>query len=83
MWPEWWDWELDCENPHLLKRMIYRSFSETDLREMVQNAQGYRPDVEGGRWVLETAHDGKPWEVVVEPDSAEQILLVVTAFAAG
>ena len=30
-WPEWWQWELDCSNPHLAKRMIDRGFSETEL----------------------------------------------------
>ena len=70
-------------NPHLLKRMIDRSFSETDLREMTERANGYRPDVQEGRWIIETTHDGKAWEVVVEPEPAEQILVVVTAYAVG
>jgi hypothetical protein len=43
----------------------------------------YRPDIQDGRWVVETTHHGKPWEVVVEPEPTEQILIVVTAYAVG
>jgi len=32
-WPEWWDWELEM-TPHVEKRMIQRSFTEIELREM-------------------------------------------------
>jgi hypothetical protein len=82
-WPEWWSWELDCSNPHLAKRMIDRGFNETDLREMLQRATGYRTDAEPGRWVIETSHDGKSWEVIVEPDAIAKLLIVVTAYAIG
>ena len=78
-WPEWWEWELDC-NPHLAKRMIDRSFSEIDLREMLERATGFRPDVTHGRWVVETTHNRRAWEVIVEPDDAAKRLIVVTAY---
>jgi hypothetical protein len=79
-WPEWWEWELDVSNPHLAKRMIDRSFNETDLRDMLENAKSLRPDLQAGRWVVETSHLGHSWEVIVEPQYAERLLLVVTAY---
>jgi hypothetical protein len=36
-WPDWWEWELEI-SPHILKRMVDRSFSETDLRLMLEAA---------------------------------------------
>ena len=78
-WPKWWDWELEL-SPHLLKRMIDRRFSEADLREMLESAVGYHPNHEPARWAIETAHEGRPWEVIVEPVAAEQVLVVVTAY---
>lgn len=60
--------------------MIDRSFSETALREMLESATVYRPDASPGRWVVETAHARRAWEVIVEPDAAQRKLIVVTAF---
>jgi hypothetical protein len=61
-WPEWWQWEVDCSNPHLLKRMLDRSFSETNLREMLETATGYRqtplPDASSSKRFA-TANRGK------------------------
>lgn len=79
-WPEWWGWELEL-SPHLLKRMEDRGFSEVDLRLMMEEAVGYRADREPGRWVMETMHQAKSWEVIVEPDSREKLLVVITAYA--
>jgi hypothetical protein len=79
-WPDWWTWDLDCSNPHLAKRMIDRGFNETDLREMLAAAKTFRPDREPGRFVIEMSHGGRSWEVIVEPLTAEQLLLVVTAY---
>lgn len=79
-WPEWWNWELEL-TPHLLKRMDDRRFTEIDLRRMLERATGYREDVVEGRWVIETRHRGKAWEVIVEPDSDRRLLVVVTAYA--
>ncbi len=78
-WPEWWDWELEF-SPHLLKRMLDRSFSEVDLRVMMEGASGVHEDPEPGRWVVETKRDRKPWEVIVEPDSEDRLLVVITAY---
>lgn len=78
-WPEWWDWELEL-SPHLFKRMDDRRFTEIDLQRMLERATGYRPDVIEGRWVIETRHRRRAWEVIVEPDRERQLLVVVTAY---
>ena len=78
-WPAWWEWELEF-SPHLLKRMVDRRFSETDLRSMMEGAVSLREDIEPGRWVVETTHESASWEVIVEPDMADRLLVVVTAY---
>lgn len=78
-WPEWSDWELEL-SPHLLKRMDDRRFTEIDLRRMLERATGYRRDGVEGRWVIETRHRRRAWEVIVEPDGERQLLVVVTAY---
>ncbi len=78
-WPEWWEWELEI-TPHLEKRMGDRDFTEIDLREMLERAHGYGPDVVEGRWVIKTRHRRQRWEVIVEPDPYEKLLVVVTAY---
>ncbi|HYV42139.1 MAG TPA: DUF4258 domain-containing protein [Thermoanaerobaculia bacterium] len=67
-------------SPHLLKRMDDRRFAEVDLRRMLERASGYRADVVEGRWVIETRHRGKTWEVIIEPDMEKLRLVVVTAY---
>lgn len=58
-----------------------RGFNEVDLRAMLERASNYRRDVVEGRWVIETRHAGRGWEVIVEPDGVLSLLVVVTAFA--
>lgn len=60
--------------------MIDRRFNEVDLRAMLESASRYRRDVVPDRWIIETRHRRKPWEVVVEPDPAVQLLVVITAY---
>ena len=67
-------------SPHVVKRMGDRGFDEIDLRRMLERATGYRGDIVGGRWAIETRHQRKPWEVIVEPDSERGLLVVVTAY---
>ncbi len=50
-WPEWWDWELEI-TPHVEKRMIQRSFTEIELREMLDRAKTLNLDKEIGRYVV-------------------------------
>lgn len=78
-WPDWWEWELEL-TPHLEERMADRDFNEIDLRAMLEQAHGFRPDVVEGRWAIETRHRRRRWEVIVEPDSEAQLLVVVTAY---
>lgn len=78
-WPDWWEWELEL-TPHIEKRMADRGFDEIGLRKMLVRAHGCRPDVAPGRWVIETQHKREPWEVIVEPDTTERLLPVVTAY---
>jgi len=66
-WPEWWGWELEISS-HVETRMEDRDFTDVDLRLMLELAQGYREDVIEGRWVIDTKHRGRSWEVIVEPD---------------
>ena len=48
---------------------------------MLQRAMRYRKDVVEGRWLIETKHRGKAWEVILEPDPESRLLVVVTAYA--
>ena len=80
--PEWWEWELEITS-HAEKRMEHRDFTELDLRRMFDSATGFREDYFEGRWVVETAYQGDPWEVIVEPDTDETLLVVITAYAIG
>ena len=60
--------------------MLDRRFTEIDLREMMHRARNHRADVVDGRWLIETRHRNRDWEVVVEPDFAAKLLVVVTAY---
>jgi hypothetical protein len=57
-----------------------RDFNEVDLRAMLQRARGFKDDVVEGRFVILTEHKRSPWEVVVEPDEIDHLLVVVTAY---
>ena len=78
-WPLWWEWELEL-SPHLLKRMLDRRFTEVDLRTMLDVASAFRRDVAPERWVIDTRHARRSWEVIVEPDAEAQLLVVITAY---
>lgn len=57
-----------------------REFNEVDLRTMMEQASSHRPDVVEGRWVVETRHRRRSWEIIVEPDPYSEALVVVTAY---
>ena len=78
-WPEWWSWELEL-TPHVLKRMVDRDFTEVELRSMLEQASKFSPNVLEGRFVIATRHGTRPWEVIVEPDDEDQLLVVITAY---
>jgi hypothetical protein len=60
--------------------MVDRDFTEVDLRRMLEYATSLRGDVVDGRWVVETWHVRRPWEVIVEPDEEIRLLIVITAY---
>lgn len=60
--------------------MVDRDFTEVDLRRMLEQGSRLREDVVEGRWIVETWHLGHPWEVIVEPDTEIQRLVVITAY---
>ncbi len=62
------------------KQELIERFSEVDLRSMMSAAINLREDHEPGRWVVETSHESRLWEVIVELDSADQLLVVITAY---
>jgi hypothetical protein len=79
-WPPWWEWELYLK-VHVLERMEERRFTEVDLRRMMEYATDYRRSHTEGRWVIETKHEGRSWHVIVEPNSVNKLLEVITAYA--
>lgn len=60
--------------------MADRDFNEIEIRRMLSVASRLRPDVVADRWIVETRHRLAPWEVIVEPDSDGQLLVVITAY---
>jgi hypothetical protein len=80
--PEWWDWELEL-TPHVEKRMEDRDFNEVDLRAMLRSAPSHHPDHVHGRFVVQAAHRGRAWDVIVEPDDQDRLLVVVTCYPIG
>lgn len=78
-WPDWWDWELEF-SPHLLKRMLDRGLSEVDVRLMVDSTTELSQAGDPGRWIVATTHDSRIWEIIVEPDSTDKTIVVVTAY---
>jgi hypothetical protein len=79
-WPEWWEWDLDLSLDHLRDQMVRRKFSETELRDMLEQATGFCEDDEVGRWLVQTTRNGKTWAVIVEPQPRDRSLLVITAY---
>ena len=61
--------------------MIDRGFTEIDLRHMLEHGERIRRGAVPGRWVVVTRHRRRVWEVIVEPDFAARLLVVVTAYA--
>jgi len=57
-----------------------RQFNEVALRTMLEHARSYRRDIAEDRWVIETYHEEHPWEVIVEPDVIDKLLVVITAY---
>ena len=47
---------------------------------MLSVASGFHADVIPDRWIIETKHRRRLWEIVVEPDPDAQLLVVITAY---
>lgn len=60
--------------------MVDRDFTEVDLRRMLEQATRLRMDFVDGRWIVETWHARRPWEVIVEPYEEIRLLVVITAY---
>jgi hypothetical protein len=78
-WPSWWIWDLEFTS-HLLERMVDRGFTEVDLRVMLEKATGLKATKDPSRFLISTRWQGQPWELVVEPDEIDQVLLIITAY---
>lgn len=78
-WPSWWEWDLGFTG-HAEIRMEERNFTEVDLRSMLDDATQLVPARRPGRWIVHTRHAGQSWNVVVEPDLDDKILMIVTAY---
>jgi hypothetical protein len=77
--PAWWDWDLEVSE-HVLDRMDDRDFTEIDVRSMLMSAQTIRSDIVAGRWIVSAFHQRRRWEIILEPDIEERVLVVVTAY---
>jgi hypothetical protein len=77
--PEWWFWDIEISS-HVEKRMVQRSFTEIDLRSMLFFAQDHKEDIEEGRFKILSELNHVPWEIIVEPDHFEKLLVIVTAY---
>jgi hypothetical protein len=78
--PHWWEWELEF-TPHIEKRMVQRNFTEIDIRTMLENAIQIKQDHnQHGRWIIVSKLDKVMWEIIVEPDIEEQLIILITAF---
>ena len=63
--------------------MEKRNFTEGDVREMLEAAIAFEPDVVEGRFVVECPLRGRRWHVIIDPDTEESLLVVVTAYRVG
>lgn len=80
--PDWWDWELEL-TPHVEKRMEERGLTEVELRALLHGATILVPDVVDDRWVATGKRGGETWEIVLEPDVQDHVVVVVTAYRVG
>jgi hypothetical protein len=79
IFPFWWNWDLYF-TLHMKKRMAERQVTELDLRVMLERANRLEAGETSGRFLVYTRHAGRPWLVVVEPETDNRRLAVVTAF---
>jgi hypothetical protein len=63
--------------------MDEREFSEVELRGMISEIRDLAPARRPGRFVGLTRFRDEPWVVILEPDSDEEVVFVVTAYPRG
>ncbi len=78
-WPEWWRWELEL-TPHVERRMAERGIDELELRAMLLKPKAWHSVEFPGRYAIVAVRRGADWRIIVEPDAAERVLVVVTAY---
>ena len=61
--------------------MMERGVTEVALRAMLKWARSLRPSESEDRFVVEVNHEGRVWEVVVEPDHEHECIVVVTVYS--
>jgi len=47
---------------------------------MLEYATDYSPDILEGRWRVKTRHNRHEWEIILEPEPIEKVVIVVTAY---
>lgn len=77
--PYWWSWDL-VFTPHVIARGEERGFTEIELRRMLEEPATIRHNPVPGRWTVGALLGGGRWEIIVEPDVHERVLVVVTAY---
>lgn len=83
--PEWMEWDLVFV-PHVEERMKERGFTEIDVRTILEEATAASPSRREGRWMVPGQLQRRTWVVVVvvvEPEPAERLTYVVTAYPRG
>jgi len=60
--------------------MEQRGVTEVEVRAMLERATRFEPNVVDGRFMIHVRHSQDPWVVIVEPDSDERLLVVVTVY---
>ncbi|HEX5011483.1 MAG TPA: hypothetical protein VFY71_13895 [Planctomycetota bacterium] len=66
---------------HVIKRMAERRLTETDVREMLEDAHGLHRSKVAGRWGVYARFRRRLWMVILEPELELGITTVVTVFA--
>jgi gluconate kinase len=79
-WPEWWFWDVEI-TPHIEKRMLQRDFNEIELRQMLHSAKYFEKDIVDGRFKILTDFKKNEWEIIVDPDYEENLLVIITAYS--
>lgn len=60
--------------------MEQRGVTEVDVRAMLERAKTCESSVVEGRFMVRAIHHQRPWTVIVEPDAASTLVVVVTAY---